>query len=184
MPRLVHITADTDASRIRRNGIRARRLDWLIEGSDRLVWAFPVLESYTLTHQWARELKRWGRHTLAAVTFTIDDAETVYVRHFSGAPIAATAAQAVALVRNAEDPRGYEILVPRRIEPHEIAGIRVLPRAFGWRYWPGAKNSGRMACECPVCAPRGEVKARRYRDRIPLMQARYEARAGASKDQR
>jgi hypothetical protein len=175
MARLVHITADTDAARIRRHGVRARRLAWLIEGEDCFVWAFPVLPSYTLTHQWSRELKRWGRHTLAAVTFAIGDRETVYVGHFSNWPLRMTAAQAIGLIRARDDPRGYEVMVPRRIEAREIRGIRVLPQAVGWRYWPEAKNSGRFPCECPVCAPRGEVKARRYRERIPLMQARFNA---------
>ena len=178
MARLVHITADTDAARIRRHGIRPRRINWLIKGEDRFVWAFPVLESYTLTHQWARELKRWGRQTLAAVTFVLDDDETVYVRHYLGEPIAATAAEAIGLVRAVQDPRGYEILVPRRIEPREIASVRTLPQAVGWRYAPTFKNSERYPCECPACAPRAEVKARRYRERIPVIQKRWEARRG------
>ncbi len=178
MARLVHITADTDAARIRRHGIRPRRVRWLLTSEDRFVWAFPVLESYTLTHQWARELKRWGRHTMAAVTFTIDDDETVYVRHYLGEPIAATAAEAVGLIRAVDDPRGYEILVPRRIEARKVMAVRTLPQAVGWRYAPTFKNAERYPCECPVCAPRGEVKARRYRERIPLLQKRWEARRG------
>lgn len=179
MARLVHITADTDAARIRRHGIRARRIGgWFIAGEDRFVWAFPVLPSYTLTHQWSRELKRWGRHTLAAVTFAIDDGETVYVRHFTGQPLAVTCAEAIGLIRAVDDPRGYEILVPRRIEPREIVGCRTLPQAVGWRYWPEAKLSERIACDCSACAPRAEVKARRYRERIPLLQARWQARRG------
>jgi len=177
MARLVHITADTDAARIRRNGIRARRLGWFVAGEDRFVWAFPVLPSYTVTHQWGRELKRWGRHTLSAVTFVINDDEKVYVRHFNGTPLKTTAAEAIGVLLAQEDACGFEIMVPRRIEAREIAGVRVLPQAVGWRYWPGAKNAGRFPCECPVCAPRGEVKARRYRERIPEMQARYNARA-------
>jgi len=176
MARLVHITADTDAVRIRRHGIRARRLRGLVRGSDRFVWAFPVLPSYTLTHQWSRELKRWGRNTLAAVTFVIDDDEMVYVRHFSNRPLRTTAAEAVGLTHAQDDPRGFEIMVPRRIDAREIKSVRLLPQAVGWRYWPGAKNAGRFPCECLACAPRAEVKARRYRERIPLLQARFEAR--------
>lgn len=179
MARLVHITADTDAARIRRHGIRPRRLGWLVQGEDRFVWAFPVLESYTVTHQWARELKRWGRHTLAAVSFVIDDDETVYARHFNGPLITATAAQAIGLIRTVargDDARGFEILVPRRIEPREIAYVRTLPKAVGWRYAPSFKNDERYPCDCPMCVPRAEVKARRYRDRIPLLQRRWDAR--------
>jgi len=176
MARLVHITADTDAARIRRTGIRLRRLEFLVEGEKGFVCAFPVLPSYTLTHQWGRELKRWGRHALAAVTFLIGDDEPVYVRHYREELLRMPAADASGLIHAMPDPRGYEILVPRRIEPREIAGVRTLPQAVGWRYYPGAKNNDYRACECPVCAPSGEVKARRYRERIPLMQARWDAR--------
>lgn len=176
MPRLVHITADTDAARIRRHGIRPRRVRNFLPGEDRFVWCFPVLDSYTLTHQWSRELKRWGKHTLAAVTFRIDDAEPVYVGHFNSERARMTAAPASGLIRSAADPRGYEMLVPRRIEASEIVSIRTLPKAIGWRYWPDAKASSRRPCDCPVCAPRSEVNARRYRERIPLLQARYDGR--------
>ena len=176
MARLVHITADTDAARIRRNGIRLRRLRFVVEGEPGFVWAFPPLPSYTLTHQWARELKRWGRHTLAAVTFVLPDDEPVYVRHYRDELVRMRTAEACGLIARMSDPRGYEVLVPRRIEAREIASVRTLPQAVGWRYYPGVKNSDYRACECPACAPRGEVKARRYRERIPLMQARWEAR--------
>lgn len=178
MSRFVHITADGDAARIRRNGIRVRRLGWLAEGEKGFAWAFPVLPSYTLTHQWGRELKRWGRHTLAAVTFVIRDDEPVYVRHYREELRRMSADAASGLIAAMPDPRGYEILVPRRIEAREIASVRTLPRAVGWRYSPEMKAAERFACDCPVCAPRGEVNARRYRERIPLLQARWEARRG------
>jgi len=180
MARLVHITADTDAALMRRHGIRARRLPTFIGGEDRFVWAFPVLPSYTLTHQWSRELKRWGRRTLTAVTFNIDDEETVYVRHYHNPPMPMSAAEANGMIGRIDDPRGYEVIVPRRIEPREIRAVRLLPQAVGWRYWPGAKNAARFPCECPACIPRGEVNARRYRDRIPLLQARFTAREEAA----
>lgn len=163
MPRLVHIAPQSEAAKIRRNGIRARRIKGWIEGHDCFVWTFPVLESYTLTHQWMRELKRFGTTTLVAFTVRVPDDELVFFRHFSSAPCAATAAESVGVIRNAEDPRGYEIIIPRRIEPKEIAGFRTLPRAIGWRYYPGAKNQPMKTCDCPCCMPRGEVKAARYR---------------------
>jgi hypothetical protein len=45
---LVHIAAENLATRIARNGISP------VQG---FVWAFPMLESYTLTHSWSREMK-------------------------------------------------------------------------------------------------------------------------------
>lgn len=165
---LVHIAPESCAGKIRASGIRASRVadGMLGDGHDRAVWAFPVMESYTLTHSWGRELKRGGAHALVAVWFRLGDGERVYARHFSNAPREMTAAAAVGLIRASEDPRGYEIMVPRRIGPREIARLRVLPRAIGWRYRPGAKNQPLRMCDCPMCMPRGEVKARRYRERV------------------
>lgn len=140
------------------------------------MWAFPVLESYSLTYQWSRELKRWGRHTLAAVTFRIADEQIVYVGHYQSQHRCMTAAEAAGLIRGEPAPHGYEVLVPRRIEVCEIVSVRLLPKAIGWRYWPAAKETERMPCDCPGCVPRREVKARRYRERLPLLQERYRRR--------
>ena len=166
MPRLIHIAPQSEAAKIRRNGIRARRIkDW-IDGHDRFVWAFQVLESYTLTHQWMRELKRLGATTLAAFTIKIPDNEPVFVRHFASAPCGTSAAEAVRTIRNAGDQRGFEVIIPRRIDPKEIETARVLPRAIGWRYAPSAEGQPMKTCDCPYCMPRGEVKAARYRNRV------------------
>lgn len=166
MATLVHIAAENAANRIRRNGIapspRAPDPD-SHPCYDRAVWSFPVLESYTLTHSWSRELKRWGRSTLVAVTFVIDDAEPVFVSHYNGERLLVSASEAVGIVRRQPDPRGFEIMVPRRIMPAEVRRIAVLPRAIGWRYWPGARGAPMRLCDCPMCKPRGEVKAAHYR---------------------
>lgn len=177
MPLLVHIAPQNEASRIRRNGLRPRRVapEFLSsELHDRVVWAFPVLASYTLTHSWSRELKRWGRTSLVAVTFRIPDAEEVYARHFARAPMRLSAAEAAGMIRAAADPRGYEIMIPRRIEPGEIRSVCVLPEAVGWRYWPEAKNLPLRVCDCPMCSPKGEVKAARYRRRVAHAMASFE----------
>ncbi|MCG8443410.1 MAG: hypothetical protein MI723_16525 [Caulobacterales bacterium] len=173
----MHIAPENLAKRIRRNGLAPLRAPGSV--FDGCVWTFPVLESYELTHQWARELKRLGAHALAAATVRVPDGEPVMARHFRQAPAEMTAAEAVGLIRAQPDPRGYEIIVPRRITPREIVRVRTLPKAIGWRYAPEEKDADRYPCDCPVCAPRGEVKARRYRDRIALLQARWEAKRGA-----
>ena len=174
MPLLVHIAPEPLGARIRRVGIEPTRVRPWISGCDRIVWAFPVLESYTISHQWARELKRFGARAQVAVTFWAPDAETVLARHYRETPRRFTAAEAVGHIRAAASPLGYEILLTRRVRPDEIKSIRVLPRAIGWRYWPEAKAQDRWPCECPMCAPRGEVKARRYRDRLGKMQKRWD----------
>lgn len=176
MPLLVHIAPEPLAKRIRRSGIAPRRLGIDYQGYDRLVWAFPVMQSYTLTHQWARELKRRGVRTLVTVTFRIPDSEPVFAHHYNGEPKLLAAAEAVAVIRDMPDPRGGQIVVPRRVAPGEIVRIAPMPRAVGWRYYPEVKNGDRRPCDCPMCAPSGEVKAKRYRDRIPLLARRWDER--------
>lgn len=178
MPLFVHIAPENAAKKIRRSGIATSRIRGQLSGHDRFVWCFPVLPSYTLTHQWSRELKRWGRTTLVAVTFRVPDGEMVFGRHYLHEPEAMTAAKAAGKVARTDDPRGVEILIPRRIQPAEIVRVRILPEAVGWRYAPGFKSAPRYPCDCPACLPRGEVKAKRYRDRIPLMQAKWEKKQG------
>jgi hypothetical protein len=178
VPLLVHIAPENAANKIRRNGIATSRIRGEMRGQNRFVWCFPVLPSYTLTHQWSRELKRWGRTTLVSVTFRVPDDELVLARHYLHEPQPMSAAEATGRIAGMDDPRGLEILIPRRIVPSEIVRVRILPEAVGWRYAPNFKNAGRYPCDCPVCVPRGEVKARRYRERIPLMQARWESKNG------
>jgi hypothetical protein len=176
MPLLVHLAPEPFAKRIRRSGIRPTRFDFEWEGIRQAVWAFPLLESYTLTHQWSRELKRKGARTLVAVTFRLPDDEPVLVHHYNAPPERRPAAEAVAVIRAMPDPRGGQVLITRRIAPDEIVRVRVLAQHFGWRYWPQAKEADRRPCDCPMCAPRGEVKAKRYRDRIPALARRWDAR--------
>jgi hypothetical protein len=170
MTLFVHIAPEGVAKRIRRNGIQARRMapDPANHPEHRrVVWAFPVLPSYTLTYSWGRELKRSGAKTLAAAVFRLAEDAPVYVRHYTQAPRLVTAAEALDIIRAQADPRGYEIMVPRRIEAREIVRVHPLPRAIGWRYMPDAKaKAASIACDCPVCVPRGAIKRRRYLARI------------------
>jgi hypothetical protein len=73
-----------------------------------------------------------------------------------------TAADATGVIMRADDPRGYEVLIPRKIQPPELRHTRNAPQVIGWRYWPGAH--GREPCGCEVCQ-RGTFKAAQLRDR-------------------
>jgi hypothetical protein len=163
---LVHITAENLAKRLARNGIAP------VNG---YVWAFPVLESYTLTHAWSREMKRLGRTSLAAITFRVPDGETVLARHYLEQPREMTAAEAVGVIRGQADPRGYEIMLPRRVAASEIVRVRALPKAVGWRYSPNAKGKAPWVCDCVMCRPQGEVKAARQRARVAEKMRRADA---------
>jgi len=162
MALLVHLTSEKNAKRIERAGIRCRRS---VDPAGRVVFAMPVTRNYYLSHQWLRELKRSGQRTIVAVHFRIPDDQPVLVGHYGMAHEATTAAQALAIVSGAVSAEGYEVLIPRRIEPGEIHAIRRVNQLTGWRYFPGAH--GKRPCGCSYCQ-RGQRGARKLR-------ARYDA---------
>ncbi|GAA2786570.1 HEAT repeat domain-containing protein [Streptomyces showdoensis] len=167
MAMFVHLTSAANAPRIRRSGIRAVSHG---QGGARGVYCFPVLPSYTLTHQWLRELARFGtRGGLVAVHVRVDDAQDVFVGRYGdrvlGAQAAVPAAEAVRRIGALEDPRGWEVFVPRAIRPREVHRVRPAPQVAGWRYVPDAH--GRRPCTCFGCRERGGYGARRLRERLP-----------------
>ncbi|MGW1321923.1 HEAT repeat domain-containing protein [Streptomyces antibioticus] len=167
MAMFVHLTSASTAPRVRRSGIRA-----VSHGQDgaRGVYCFPVLPSHTLTHQWLRELARFGsRGGLVAVHIRLDDTQEVLVGHYRdrarGAQTTVTAAEAVRRVGALRDPRGWEVFVPRAIRPREIHRVRRVPQLLGWRYQPDAH--GTRPCTCYGCGVRGGYGDRRLRERLP-----------------
>jgi hypothetical protein len=112
MANLVHITSARAARQIERSGIAARSHG---RAGERGVYCAPVLPSFTLTYQWVRELRRSHAGVLVAVHLRLPDDEPVTVGHYGAEPNAVTAAQAVATIRQLDDPRGHEIFVPRAI---------------------------------------------------------------------
>jgi hypothetical protein len=148
MPRFIHLAPESVVKRIRRNGIQPTHIRgwgprWHLPGTDRLVWSFPVTPNYAVSHQWLRELKRWGAKTLVAVVFRIDDDEVVFLRHYSEAPRKMSAAAAVGVILSHPEPLGYEVMIPRRIKPTEIVAVRHVAQKLGWRTIP--KSSRRRA---------------------------------------
>jgi hypothetical protein len=160
MADFIHITTARAARRIERSGIAARSHG---RAGGRGVYCMPVLPSFTLTHQWVRELRRWNPGVLVAVHLRLPGDTVVTVGHYRDAPRRMTASQAVGAVRELADPRGYEIFVPRAITAAEVRRIRDVPQGIGWRYVPAAH--GRRPCIC--CAPRGGYKVARLRRRYP-----------------
>src|SRR5437868_5261475 len=78
------------------------------------------------------------------------DAVLVWVGQYNQARRWMTAAEAVAEFMRAEDPRGWEVVIPRRIEACEVHRIRSLPQVIGWRFHPGAKGKPPF-CTCRFC---------------------------------
>jgi len=151
---LLHLTSTKDVASIRRSGIRPGKRS----GG---VYAMPVLPNYVVSHQWLRELKRFGPRTLSAVHFRIPDDEPVLMGHYSRPEVSVTAAVAAGAIMHAKDPLGMQIIIPRAIGVAEIHAIRPAPQVVGWRYFPGAH--GRRPCGCPCCLARGEFRSRRIR---------------------
>ncbi|MEV6320260.1 HEAT repeat domain-containing protein [Nocardia sp. NPDC051787] len=167
MAMFVHLTSAANAPRIQRSGIRAASRG---QGGVRGVYCFPVLQSYTLTHQWLRELARFGsRGGLVAVHVRLDDDQHVLVGRYAdragGAQPTVEAAEAVRRIAALDDPRGWEVFVPRAIRPREVHRIRPAPQVVGWRYQPDAH--GVRPCTCFGCRVRGGYGARRMRERLP-----------------
>ena len=147
--------------------------------TDRLsgVYAMPVLPSFFVSHQWLRELRRLGTTPLVAIDFVIADSEEVRAGHFSQQHATMTATEATGVIMHADDPRGYEVLIPRKIQPKDLRRTRQEPQVIGWRYWPDAH--GQEPCDCEVCQ-RGTFKAAQFRDRDGLrLEARGAARVAA-----
>jgi hypothetical protein len=162
MAEFVHITTERAARRIGRSGIAARSHG---RAGGRGFYCMPVLPAFTLTYQWMRELRRWHPGVLVGVHLRLRDDETVTVGRYGAEPREVTAAQAVAVVRELDDPRGYEVFVPRAIAAAEVRRVRDIPQGVGWRYLPGAH--GRRPCPCPGCLRRGTYKVARLRRRFP-----------------
>ncbi|RSM86059.1 HEAT repeat domain-containing protein [Kibdelosporangium aridum] len=173
MALFVHLTAEKNVRGIVRSGIK--------KGANG-VFCLPILPSYVISHQWLRELRRGGQRTFVAIDFRIPDDELVTVAHYGKPAREMTAVQAVAVVREQEDPRGYEVVVPRAIGRRELHRVRRVNQVSGWRYAPD--QHGRRPCACPVCLPKGAFKAAdiraRYGDPPPPTKPELMARLAAA----
>ncbi|WLQ49154.1 HEAT repeat domain-containing protein [Streptomyces poriferorum] len=165
MAMFVHLTPASHAARIRKSGIRAVSHG---RDDDKGLFCFPVLPSYTLTHQWLRELAcHGGPRGLVAVHRRLPDDEPVTVGHYSNrpAPTATTASEAVRRLAALEDPRGWEVFLPRAATRAEIHRVRAVRQVTGWRYFPG--SNGTAPYTCYGCRVRGEYGSQRLRRRRP-----------------
>ena len=151
----VHLTPEKYAARIMRAGLTTPG-----------VYCFPVIPSYTLTHQWLRELRRDGQRAFVAIDFRIPDEEPVEVGHYNRKRRSMTAAKAVALIRAQDDPRGYEVYIPRSVSRAELVRTRAVSQVAGWRYRPD--EHGKRPCACPICLQPGSYGAADIRARFDL----------------
>lgn len=162
MALFVHLAPEAQVRLIRRTGIR--RLRKGSAGRPGGVYAVPMTQNFYVSHQWLRELKRFHPGPMIAVQFRIPDPEQVWVGHYHRTHRSMTASEAVAEFMAAEDPLGWEVIIPRMIKPSEIHRTRRLPQVLGWRFSPEAKGKP-PCCLCRYCI-RGEYGSRRLRDRL------------------
>ena len=163
MALFVHLAPEKQSAAIRRSGIKPRHIrEGALVGYERVVFAMPVTDDFYVSHQWLRELKRNGQRTIIGVYFRVPDEQRVMVGHYNQAHAEMTANEAAGLIFNLHHAEGYDVLIPRKIEPDEIHNIKRLPQVLGWRYHPQAK--GTKPCACPVCIGRGEIKSKHIRD--------------------
>ena len=187
MPVFVHLTSHRNLPSIRRGGIAPRKGPW---GG---IYALPVTRNFYVSHQWLRELRRSGSGTVVGVYFRIPDDEVVQVGHFDSGHVSMTAAQAVALMLEAEQrdpaaervrdrqskavqrqrrlpssPEGYEVVIRRRIDPSEILRVKALPQVVGWRHRPRANGTPPCAC---ICCERGRYGIRKLLRRVEEAEA-------------
>ncbi|MCE9526602.1 MAG: hypothetical protein K8R36_11165 [Planctomycetales bacterium] len=162
MAMFVHLAPESRSALIERNGIRRLRKPFGDCPSG--VFAVPVVRNFSVSHQWLRELKRQSAGPIVGVYFRIPDEEVVWTGHYNQNHQRMTAAESVAEFDDADDPQGWEVVIPRRIESHEIHKIRSLPQVVGWRYYPKAKGN-KPFCPCKFCT-RGEYGAQKLRDRL------------------
>jgi hypothetical protein len=152
MTRLVHITTEAASRRITRAGTRPG------------LFTMAVLPSFTLTHQWVRELRRFHAGVLVAVDLTVPGTVPVTVGRYGRPRSGMPASEATGLLRSLDDPRGYEIVVPAALPSSSVVRVRAVPQGVGWRHLPDAH--GRPPCACPGCLQPGRPGVARLKRRL------------------
>jgi hypothetical protein len=155
MPTLVHLADERESSSIRKNGIKIGKFR-------RGIYCMPVLQSFYLSHQWLRELKRRGVNTFVGVYFKLDSKTKVYAGRYNEEHKFIELGEAIKEIQTMDDALGYELIIDRKIEAKEIEKIKSLPQTIGWRYKP--RSHGIKPCGCDYCI-RGSIKGNRVRQK-------------------
>lgn len=160
MPQFVHLADDRDIARIRKNGIKARK----IHGRQaRGVFATPVLQNYYRSHQWIRELRRSGIKLISAVQFHAPDDVAVAVGRYNETHVETTAGDSVRIFMEHSTGMGLEVIFKGSIPADWITRTYTPDQIIGWRYYPESHSDGRKPCGCDYCQ-RGQIKNRKLRE--------------------
>jgi hypothetical protein len=122
MAMFVHLTTEIRTSPVQRNGIvRLRKAVGSLPGG---VYGVPVTRNFYASQQWLRELKRRNQGPIAGIYFRIPDEQPVWLGHYGQVHCLVSAAEAIAEFMKADDPLGWQVVIPRRMEAKEIHKIR------------------------------------------------------------
>ena len=97
------------------------------------------------------------------IYFRLPDDDAVWLGHYGQAHREMRAADAVGAFLSAEDPQGWQVVIPHAVEPKQIHRVRQLPQVLGWRFSPTSKGQPPF-CGCDYCV-KGEYGARKLRER-------------------
>ncbi len=154
--RLLHLTPVTQSAAILRGGISAKptRLEVGGKSGIRGVYAMPIVADFWTTYQWLRELRSEHGQRMVAVHFRIPDAELVHVGCYWQTHHTTTAAEAAAWVM--ANPKGAEVVVPRKIDKKEILRVVEPRQLVGWTKSPDPLPTAH--CVCFGCLGSGDPK--------------------------
>lgn len=154
--RLLHLTPVTRSAAILRGGISAQPTRIEIAGQSKIrgVYAMPIVADFWTTYQWLRELRSEHGQRMVAVHFRIPDDEAVHVGCYWKTHHTTTAAEAAAWVM--ANPKGAEVVVPRKIDKKEILRVVEPRQLVGWTKSPDPLPTA--LCVCFGCLGSGDPK--------------------------
>jgi len=147
---LVHLTSQNLERTIRRHGLKAGRHG---------LFALPVTPDFMTSHQWARELKRFGLKQPLAVYFRAPSDVWVWAGRYNGEKLRLRLSAAIQAYLAAGQPQGFELILESSVPASKIIKAKRLRRPVGWRFYPEAKG------EKPF-PERGEYAAAKTRRRL------------------
>ncbi len=151
MATLVHIADEKNEKSILKNGLRTNRHG--------VLYFMPMTAGYYASHQWCRELKRYGVKNFIAVYFKMDSDELIWYGKYNESHEQVRLGDAVSGFINEVDQLGFEMYVEKPVGRKFISKTKSIKKPMGWRYYPNAH--GRKPCCCPVCR-RGEYGQSEY----------------------
>lgn len=149
--RCIHLAPLREKRSIERAGVRGARV---VLGSHvlvRAVYCMPVMQDYSMTFQWLRELRRWHGLPMAAVQFRVSDDLLCWVGRYGREHQCLPASQVAAWIE--KQPWGAQMIIPEGIPATKIDKVREIPQLVGWTEVPEAER--KTDCCCVACLPPG-----------------------------